>query len=186
MHSASERRAILDLARRAIDHLLNTGTSIEPSSDPYLQVPSGAFVTLKIDGELRGCIGFTEPKFPLGQTIVRCAGFAALNDSRFPPLQKPELARVVIDVSVLSEFREIKDVEEIVVGTHGLFVISGLNRGLLLPQVATEYGWDRDTFLRHTCRKAGLPPDAWKSPGVKIEVFTAEVFGEDDAPENPI
>jgi AmmeMemoRadiSam system protein A len=186
MHGPSERKTILDLARRAIGHLLDTGAAIEPPPDPFLQVPCGAFVTLKIGGDLRGCIGFTEPKFPLGQTIVRCAGFAALNDSRFSPLQKQELERVVIDVSVLSEFREIKNVEEIVVGTHGLFVISALNRGLLLPQVAAEYGWDRETFLGHTCRKAGLPPDAWKSPGVKIEVFTAEVFGEDDVPPTPL
>lgn len=180
MHSPSQRKQILELARKAIGHLLDTGAAIEPPSDPFLQAPSGAFVTLKIDGDLRGCIGFTEPKFPLGQTIVRCSGLAAFNDSRFPPLQKHELERVVIDVSVLSEFREIKAVEEIVAGTHGLFVTSGMNRGLLLPQVATEYGWDRETFLERTCRKAGLPADAWKTPGVKIEIFTAEVFGEDD------
>lgn len=183
MLSAFERKIILDLARKAIAEYLQAGMEISPPDEPFLCTPSGAFVTIKIQGELRGCIGFTEPKYSLGETIVHCAVLAAVKDPRFPPMGKEELDPADIEVSVLSEFQQIRSVDEIEVGKHGLFITSGMNRGLLLPQVATEQNWNLDAFLRFTCRKAGLPHDAWKTPGVKVEIFTAEVFGEKERDE---
>jgi len=140
--------------------------------------PGAAFVTLKLQDELRGCIGSTEAKFPLGQTIVQCAISAAFRDPRFPPLSMEEFERIHLELSVLSPMHEIASVEEIQVGVHGIFLTLGNHRGLLLPQVAVELEWDRETFLKSTCQKAGLPPEAWQYPGVKIEIFSAEVFGE--------
>lgn len=180
MFTEEERKTILELARATIQEYLSTGRELTPPSDPFLSHPAGLFVTLKIEGELRGCIGLTEPKYSLGRTIVHCAIQAAVHDPRFPPLSMAELAQTRLEVSVLSGFQTIRDVNEIQVGVHGLFITSGFHRGLLLPQVATEQKWDRDTFLRYVCMKAGLSPEAWKSPGVTIEVFTAEVFGEED------
>jgi len=105
---------------------------------------------------------------------------ASLNDPRFPPLTEEELRDIDIEISVLSPLKEIQDVSEIEVGRHGIYITRGYQSGVLLPQVATEYGWDRETFLQHTCQKAGLPPDAWKQEGTKIEIFDAQVFGEKD------
>ena len=118
---------------------------------------------------------------PLLQTVIEAAEASAFHDPRFPPLDKRELPQISIDMSVLSEPRPLASLDEIQVGTHGLIVRRGLRSGLLLPQVATEYGWDRDTFLTHTCYKAGLPGDAWRSPDTEIELFSAEVFGEQGA-----
>jgi len=115
---------------------------------------------------------------PLLETVIEAAEASAFHDPRFPPLERRELSEISIDISVLSEPRPLRSLDEIQVGTHGLIVRRGLRSGLLLPQVATEYGWDRDTFLTHTCFKAGLPGDAWKAPGTEIELFSAEVFGE--------
>ena len=115
---------------------------------------------------------------PLLETVIEAAEASAFHDPRFPPLERRELSEISIDISVLSEPRPLRSLDEIQVGTHGLIVRRGLRSGLLLPQVATEYGWDRDTFLTPTCFKAGLPGDAWKAPGTEIELFSAEVFGE--------
>jgi uncharacterized protein len=103
---------------------------------------------------------------------------AAFHDPRFHPVNRDELKDLKLEISVLSPLREIVDVNEIEVGRHGLYIVKGVFSGLLLPQVATEYRWDRTTFLRETCRKAGLPPQAWKDEDVRIFVFSAEVFGE--------
>jgi len=138
----------------------------------------GAFVTLHIHGELRGCIGAFTSQQPLYETIQEMALASAFEDPRFPPLDKRELASIDIEISVLSPLKEIRSPEEIIVGKHGIYITKGFNRGVLLPQVATEYGWDRDTFLNHTCLKAGLPAGTWKKEKVKIEVFTAQIFGE--------
>lgn len=175
----SEESIALKLARDTIGEYLESGKEIAAPHHDFLQRPAGAFVTLKSrDGQLRGCIGYIEAIFPLGQTIVKCAISAAVHDPRFVPVRLPELPRLHIEISVLSETWQIKNPEEIEVGKHGIIISMGPFRGLLLPQVATEYNWDRVTFLQHTCGKAGLPPDAWRNPQAKIEIFSAHVFGE--------
>jgi len=136
----------------------------------------GAFVTLNKNGSLRGCIGTIVATQPLISTVAQMTQAAALEDTRFSPVTPDELENIDFEISVLTPIREIADINEIVVGRDGIFITRGPNRGLLLPQVATEYGWDRETFLGFTCRKAGLPENAWKQPGTKIEIFSAEVF----------
>ena len=173
-----QQSVVLKLARDAIRTVLQTEKEVEVPPDEFLFHPAGAFVTLKIHGELRGCIGFIEARYPLGETIVKCAISAALHDPRFPPLRIQELPTTHIEVSVLSGLWQIQRPEEIEVGKHGIVISLGHSRGLLLPQVAVEYGWDRLTFLKHTCHKAGLSPDAWQHPSARIELFSAQVFGE--------
>jgi len=136
----------------------------------------GAFVTLNKKGQLRGCIGHIIGDRPLINTVAEMARAAALQDPRFPPVRPSELPDIEFEISVLTPIRTIDDIEEIKVGRDGIIITRGMNRGLLLPQVATEYGWDRTTFLEHTCVKAGLPRNAWKDEGTVIEMFSAEVF----------
>jgi MEMO1 family protein len=176
-YSPEERAFLHKSARGAIEHRL-TGKpwpSLEGETRK-LKEKRGAFVTLKRKGQLRGCIGYTQAIKPLSQTIMEMAQAAAFQDPRFPPLDKNELDDLEIEISVLTPFRPIQDVKEIEVGRHGLFIERGGYSGLLLPQVATEYHWDRQTFLEHTCLKAGLPRDAWKDKKTKIQVFSAEIF----------
>jgi hypothetical protein len=141
-----------------------------------LLAPCGAFVTLKRGGMLRGCIGNIIGSGPLCQTVAEMARAAATSDPRFPPLTAAELSGLAIEISVLTPLETVHDPSEVVIGRHGLFIVYGLHRGLLLPQVATEQGWDRQTFLEQTCVKAGLPPGAWKEPGAVLYRFGAEVF----------
>ncbi len=155
----------------------DAGSSPKPTG--ALATPCGAFVTLRQGGELRGCIGFIAASRPLLDTVREVAVASAFEDPRFSPLRCEELERTSIEISVLSPLRQISDVSEIRTGVHGILIRRGFRSGLLLPQVATEQGWDRDTFLTHTCYKAGLPPDAWKSPETTIEIFSALVFHED-------
>ena len=136
----------------------------------------GAFVTINKKGSLRGCIGHIKGFKPLYKSVEEMAEAAAFQDPRFPPVTKKELKDLDIEISVLTPFKQITDVSEIEVGVHGLYIEQGFYSGLLLPQVATEYNWDRDTFLEHTCRKAGLPPDAWKEKDIKIYIFSADIF----------
>jgi AmmeMemoRadiSam system protein A len=136
----------------------------------------GAFVTLKTHGQLRGCIGHIQAIKPLSQTVIDMAQAAAFQDPRFPPLSRQELKDLSIEISALTPFRPIKSIQEIQVGKHGLYIERGYHSGLLLPQVAEEYGWDTQTFLEHTCQKAGLPKDAWKDSNTKIQIFSAEIF----------
>jgi MEMO1 family protein len=136
----------------------------------------GAFVTITKRGMLRGCIGHIRAMLPLYKTIEEMAAAAAFDDPRFPPITKNELKDLEIEISVLTPFKQISDVKEIEVGKHGIYIEKGFYSGLLLPQVATEYKWDRDTFLEHTCRKAGLPPDAWKEKDTRIYIFSADIF----------
>jgi len=172
------KRTLLELARTSIRRHLETGTAGKaPASDPVLNEARGAFVTLKVDGELRGCIGFPLPHKSLALTVQEAAVLAASQDYRFEPLRLEEMARLKIEISVLSLPRPVRSPEEVEVGTHGIIISKGSNKGLLLPQVPGEYGWDRETFLRHGCLKAGLPEDAWKK-GAKVEIFTAQVFSE--------
>jgi AmmeMemoRadiSam system protein A len=137
-------------------------------------------VTLTKRGDLRGCIGYVRAVKPLRETVAEMAVQAALHDPRFPPVSASELSGIDIEISVLSPLEEVTDVSQIEVGKHGLVIQEGARSGLLLPQVATEYGWDRETFLDHTCLKAGLPAGSWKRKGVVLLKFTAEVFGEKD------
>lgn len=141
--------------------------------------PRGAFVTLKTgEGELRGCIGTILPAGPLDETVVRMAVAAAVEDPRFPVVRLPELSRLRFEISALTVPEPVRDLQRIVVGRHGLIVTRGSRKGLLLPQVASEWGWDREAFLRHTCLKAGLPQEAWRDPQTLVEWFQAEVWGE--------
>jgi AmmeMemoRadiSam system protein A len=172
------RRELLDLARRTLEaHLAGRELPRREPDNPLLREPRGAFVSLHRGTELRGCIGSILPAEPLHETIRRCAVSAAEADPRFPPVRLAEIGDIEIEISVLSPLRRIDPVR-VEVGTHGLVVSRSGNRGLLLPQVATEQGWDRETFLAHTCRKAGLAPNAWRDPGTSVEAFTAEVFSE--------
>jgi AmmeMemoRadiSam system protein A len=176
--TAEERGALLKAAREAIEAGLRGDRPARGAGPGALAAHHGAFVTLTRDGRLRGCIGFVVARRPLLETVREAAQAAAFHDPRFPPLRSAELPEIRLELSVLSEPRPVTSLEEIQVGRHGLIVRQGPRSGLLLPQVATEYGWDRDTFLSHTCAKAGLPEDCWREPGTVIEIFGAEVFGE--------
>ncbi len=174
-----EQAFLLKVARQAIEHYLKTGEKIKVKvENPRLQQKQGAFVTLHVNGELRGCIGYPLPYKPLLETIMEVAIAAATEDYRFPPLSLEELDDLKIEISVLSLPRKVERPEEVVVGRHGIIISKGYHQGLLLPQVPLEYGWDLETYLSHGCLKAGLPPDEWKR-GVEIQVFEAQVFSED-------
>jgi AmmeMemoRadiSam system protein A len=181
MLSQEQRRWLLRIARHSIEAVLEgERPRIDPSSlDEALTRPSGAFVSLHTkDGDLRGCIGSIQPVAPLCEAVRSSAINAAFRDPRFFPVVREELPDLHIEISVMSPIEPVASVDDIIVGRDGLIVSRGGRAGLLLPQVATEYGWDRDAFLRHTCVKAGLPPDAWRSPECRIERFSAEVFSE--------
>jgi AmmeMemoRadiSam system protein B/AmmeMemoRadiSam system protein A len=175
------RAYLLGLARSVIER--NVGLDPEdlvaPPS-PVLEKKRGGFVTLKTKGRLRGCIGYIEAVKPLEETIADMAYSAAFRDGRFNPVTADEIDDIRIEISVLSPIKEIEDPSSIIVGKHGIIITRGGSRGLLLPQVAEEWGWDRDTFLDQTCLKAGLPPGSWRKEGTKIEIFSAEIFSEED------
>lgn len=173
----ADRQALLALARLALDAAVLGGTPPIPAFGPVFDTPAGAFVTLSLEGRLRGCIGAPHPERPLARTIVECAAAAALRDPRFDPVSAAELRRIAIELSVLTPLRPVTGLGEIVVGRHGLVVAQGGRRGLLLPQVASARGWSREEFLAETCRKAGLPRGAWRT-GVQVFAFEAEIFGE--------
>jgi len=173
-----EERACLKLARQALEHYFKTGSELRsPIKSGPLKEKRGAFVTLSVDGELRGCIGYPLPVKPLDQTIIEMALAAATQDTRFEPLSADELKKLKIEISVLGLPEPVSDPGRVEVGCHGIIVSKGFYKGLLLPQVPVEHGWDRETYLGHGCLKAGLPPDEWKK-GAKLEVFTAQVFSE--------
>lgn len=179
-----QRAALLARARRTIrDRVRGVQGPGAPAEDPVLQAPGAAFVTITREGELRGCIGYVEAIKPLAEAVEHSAASAAVADPRFPPVRPDELPLLRVEVSVLSRLRPMADPAEIQVGIHGLFVSHAGRHGLLLPQVATDFGWDRETFLRQTCLKAGLPGDAWKH-GAEIRVFTVDRF-TDDLPVDP-
>jgi AmmeMemoRadiSam system protein A len=174
-----EQQFLLSLARRTIEHYLKTGEppTIETMENKKLRQKRGAFVTLKVEGQLRGCIGYPLPIKSLHETVIDMAIAASTQDYRFAPLSPEELPRTRIEISVLSLPRPVKDISDIEVGKHGIIMSKGFHKGLLLPQVPLEYDWDRETFLCHGCLKAGLDEDEWKR-GVKIEIFSAQVFSE--------
>jgi AmmeMemoRadiSam system protein A len=175
---AEDRHFLLELARTTIAAGLGDRPFPSPMPDSaFLLETRGAFVTLKIDGALRGCIGHVIGVAPLWRAVRDNAAAAAFDDPRFPPLTADELKHAHIEISVLTPLCR-SSAEEVVVGRHGVLIECGAARGLLLPQVATEYGWDRETFLDHTCRKAGLEPGSWRRPETAISTFSAEVFAE--------
>ncbi len=177
--SETDKIFLLRLARRVITaECAGEAVEIEESPSPVLREPRGGFVTLKKNGQLRGCIGYIEAIKPIIETVMDMAKSAAFNDWRFPPVTADEVPHIDIEISVLSPITQIDDPAVIEVGTHGIIITRGSDRGLLLPQVATERGWDRETFLEQTCVKAGLPVDIWREPGTKIEVFSADIFSE--------
>jgi AmmeMemoRadiSam system protein A len=174
-----EKVQLLKLARDTMEKYLSDGGLADlPKMTGYLSEICGAFVTLHKHGELRGCIGNMIGHGPLAETVREMAVAASTQDPRFPKVDVDELAEIDIEISALTPMHRIKDVSEIEVGKHGILMRRGMYQGVLLPQVATEYGWDRDTFLAHTCMKAGLPTSAWSDPETVIEIFSADVFGE--------
>ena len=177
--SNKDRTLLLRVARQSIEAGLE-GRPVPRRADlpAALRERAGAFVTLHLQHALRGCIGYIEPRFPLYEAVEEVAQKAAFDDPRFPPLIREELEQVEIEISVLSPLHKIGSVEEIEIGKHGLVIEAGYARGLLLPQVATEYGWGKEQFLTQTCRKAGLPGDSWKRSHVNIFVFQCDVFSE--------
>lgn len=181
--SESDRRELLALARSAITAELTVRPpalrQLEPSC---FALRCGVFVTVHVDGELRGCIGVIEGREALRETIPHCAISAAFHDQRFRSLRQADLAGLRIEISVLSELQPVEP-EAIHIGKHGLLISAGHKQGLLLPQVAVEHGLDARQFLEETCRKAGLPPDAWKSKETRLLGFTCEIFSEEDSAE---
>ena len=175
-----ERAGLLEAARESVESFLERREPRWSSVPPSLSIPRGAFVTLSSGGRLRGCIGRLTPSGPLMDTIRAMARAAAFEDPRFPPIGREEWPAVEIEISVLGPMERLASVEEIVIGRHGLYIVQGFRAGVLLPQVATEWGWDRGEFLVQVCRKAGLPPEAWKAPTAELYLFEAAVFGEED------
>ena len=177
-----QQESLLALARKTIAGKLNidTGVNTGSFSDNIFREKCGAFVTVHKSGELRGCIGYIEGVKSIPETVTEMAFSAAFRDPRFAPLSKEEYPLIDLEISVLSPIEKVNDINEIVVGRDGLIISKGLKRGLLLPQVATEYGWDKKTFLEQTCYKAGLPKDSWKNSATLIEKFSAQVFSEKD------
>ncbi len=174
--SSEERAKLLRLAHDSISSALEyREIPLEPPS-PHLAEPRGTFTTLHLRGDLRGCVGYVLPTFPVYRAVAETARAAAFDDNRFPPVTKEEASQLEIELSILSPATPVS-VEKIEIGRHGLLISGHGRRGLLLPQVPVERGWDRITFLEQTCRKAGLPADAWQK-GAAIEAFTAEVFGD--------
>ncbi|MBN2079556.1 MAG: AmmeMemoRadiSam system protein A [Spirochaetes bacterium] len=174
-----QQAALLRLARGVIAESLGLPVPVRPGfDDEVFTNECGAFVTLHERGKLRGCIGYIQGVKPIPEAVTDMAQAAAFRDPRFPPLAGEEFDRIDIEISILSPIEEVKEVSDIVVGRDGLIISHGHRSGLLLPQVATEQGWDLRTFLEHTCYKAGLPGDAWRIDGTRIEKFSAQVFGE--------
>ncbi len=173
------KKYLLDLVRESIKlKFEGKGIPGDPPPAPELSAPLGVFVTLKKSGLLRGCIGRMDSPHPLWRTVAVMARASAFEDPRFPPLAKEELGRTSVEISVLSPFEPLEDPQALVVGRHGLMIEKGFNRGVLLPQVPVEQGWDEAEFLDQICIKAGLPRGAWKEPDAKLFVFSALVFGE--------
>jgi len=172
-----DRERLLWLARQALEARVRKASPPPVEYGGALDWPRGAFVTIHARGSLRGCLGRVGVSAPLADTIAHLAAVVSDSDPRFDPVSPAELPHITVEISVLTLETEVSSIEAIEVGRHGLIIEQGHRRGLLLPQVATEQGWDRETFLDHACRKASLPPDAWRR-GARILIFEAQVFGE--------
>jgi len=176
--SDDDRKAILELAAQGVREAVLHGLPLStyPTFGIFVE-PRGLFVTLHHGKKLRGCIGVIEGSAPLGENLARCAADAALRDPRFAPLRPEELAGLEIEVSLLTPIHPIR-ADELEIGRHGLMVERGLQRGLLLPQVATEHRFSREQFLAETCVKAGLPRESWKEPETRLYGFECEIVAE--------
>lgn len=174
-----EQQALLAIARQAIIHGVQTGQEyVEPREEKALNQRNGCFVTIKQNGQLRGCIGNFQSELPLFKEVAQMAQASAAKDPRFYPLKEQDLGSFTLEISVLSPLQKIEDIEEIEIGKHGIYIEKSFYRGVLLPQVAKEHNWDRLNFLKQTCIKAGLPTDAWEAEDADIYIFSAQVFGE--------
>ncbi|PIE69454.1 MAG: AMMECR1 domain-containing protein [Deltaproteobacteria bacterium] len=177
-HLTNEEKDFLkNLVMASIRHRLGHGPApdMQPLSSKLTET-YGAFVTLTRNNQLRGCIGHIVGQEPLVITVASMACAAAFEDPRFPPVTLEEVEELLVEISILSPLTQVEDVSAITPGIHGLYLRQGSRSGLLLPQVAIQWGWDRETFLGQTCRKAGLPPDAWRDESMEIYWFQAEVF----------
>jgi len=172
-----EKKTLHHIARTVIENKARKKAVPQFSIDSSrLKENRGAFVSLHKRGQLRGCVGYIEGRGPLHQTIEEMAEAAAFRDPRFTPVAEKELPALEIEISVLTPLRKITDLAEIEVGKHGIYIKKGWFSGLLLPQVATEYGWDRETFLENTCQKAGLPTHSWRDKDTEVYIFSADIF----------
>ena len=179
--ATAEREELLRVARRSLEeHLAGRGPYRPEPENASLREHRGAFVTLHRapGGELRGCVGMMRAEAPLALTVALMAVASGTEDRRFEPVTADELPELRIEISALGPMRPIRP-DDVEVGRHGLLISHDGQRGVLLPQVPVEHDWDRETFLDHTCLKAGLPPGTWKQDGVELLAFTAEVFGEE-------
>ncbi len=183
MLSPGERKELIDIAWKSIRRTVRGEAVEQPEERPglrdpesHLSEPGGAFVSLYYKGELRGCLGLIVSEAPLAETVSQMAGRTATEDPRFSAVTEQELDDIQIEISVLSPLREISSIEEIEVGKHGIFVVAGMYRGLLLPQVAVKYHWNVVRFLEETCAKAGLPREQWKHAETSIYIFSAEII----------
>ena len=175
-----EKQTLLDIARKAIALIVTEGRQLKVAALPgALAVPTGAFVTLRKQRRLRGCIGRLSPLESLADVVAYCAAAAATEDPRFSRLVGDELPELEIEISVLSGVQRARP-EDVEAGLHGLVITREGRRGVLLPQVAREHRWPVERFLEETCRKAGLDANAWKDPETRVEIFTAETFSEAD------
>ena len=177
MIELDDQQRLLTLARRALEARVRREPAPVPERGGALDNPHGAFVTIHCHGDLRGCLGRLDPREPLAEIVAQLAASVSDSDPRFPPVRPGELGGIEVEISVLTPEREVTSIADVEVGRHGLIVEQGGRRGLLLPQVAAEHGWDAETFVSHTCLKAGLPSDAWRH-GARVLVFEAQVFGD--------
>lgn len=181
----NEKKFLLRLARKSIySYLKNQKRKDEDYFTKNLETQSGAFVTLHLHGALRGCIGYVKAYKPVQDAIADLAVSAAFNDPRFPALNEQEYPEIDLEISVLTPLQKISDLSEIKIGRDGLLIKNGFNEGLLLPQVATEYNWDAQTFMEQTCHKAGLSSEAWQEEDTEIFSFSAIIFDESQFAEN--
>jgi AmmeMemoRadiSam system protein A len=179
MLSKTDAATLLEIAREAIySQVTNKKHAPTPREEKTLNERSGCFVTIKQDGKLRGCIGNFQSQQPLFREVAAMAAAAATEDPRFAPMQTADLDNFSLEITVLSPLEKIDDTEQIHVGTHGIYIEKGFHRGVLLPQVATEYGWDRETFLQQTCLKAGIAADSWQHPDAEIYIFNGQIIHE--------
>ena len=178
--SPAARKQLLEVARRALGARVAGERFVPEQAEAELRRPAGAFVTVRRrEGrELRACVGRIDPGRPLIEAVALAAG-AAAGDHRFDPVTVEELPLLSLEVSALGPLFEVRP-DSVQVGLHGVLVSRGGHSGLLLPQVAVEHQWERETFLEQACRKAGLPPDAWRKPGCEIRAFTATLISEED------
>ena len=175
--TAADQQRLLDFARRCLEARVRRESPPPVERGGGLDLPMGAFVSVHCRGDLRGCLGRLETDRPIAENVAHLAAVVSDSDPRFLPISPSELADLDLEISALTPEEEVSDITTIEVGRHGVIIEHGHRRGLLLPQVATEYGWDREAFLDHTCLKAGLPAQAWRT-GVRIYVFEAQVFSD--------